>query len=534
MGIFLRMEIAPDRIGESAWEKTYEEALRIVDCADFMDTVTLTQNGIDYTAARKSAERRLYSGELGFRVIGTMDSGANMEDFCLTRAKPAPLRCSDDTDNAVDILFARFWDDNQIPTPNRIVCLWDSKTQGAPGHIPLLAVACLFADRFPDAVRVGGDITAGQCRAAVRLANECLNHPIDVPVVCRPEALAERLHAADQPVNKQIEMFLDLYLGTLTPDIGQALRGQFGSKALYEYFRNLAAKEHGSLDHFKREFRDYLLLGLDMEDLLKMLVVDPEGPVVPLKEVLHSLFEYGVHIPFDEKVDFDPLGSLDAAVCGDLETPQTIGSLFGRLAFYFAGGSNRNIPVYVPLEEIRSACRTVFPDTDTDELIDDLLAHRVVSERQQEVYGNSENSVINRMVEKAEEKQQETMKYDLNDPRDLRRWRPGLTMAPDLEQTLRSSIGQIRTFGKEEFAAFLAWDRVQRENWFLRKSRDVLLSETAWKYVFSHVMDDKYIRRFFQLYMVDVSGQHAYAIVTGLIENPELLDKLWDASAKVS
>lgn len=136
-----------------------------------------------------------------------MASGFDMEEFYLFRRKPR-CRDTDKPDNGADILFADWYpEDLDLPVPTGTQEIWGSKTQGRPGHIPLLAVACLFADRFPEDVTISGDITAGQCWAAVRLANQSLEHPIQTPVTCRAEALAQRLRRLNVPVTKQLAAF---------------------------------------------------------------------------------------------------------------------------------------------------------------------------------------------------------------------------------------------------------------------------------------------------------------------------------------
>ena len=185
MGIFLEFEIAPYRIDAEEWENVYEDALRIIDRCDLLDRIVSTRNGLRYAFARKSAEREWKDGRLGVLVCGTMASGFDMEDFLLCRELERYRQDAVQDSGEGDVLFCRWYSEDKeedVPTPVDTVCIWGSKTQGRPGHIPLLAVMCLFADRFPEAVYIGGDISAGQCRAAVRLANQYLDRPIQEPV----------------------------------------------------------------------------------------------------------------------------------------------------------------------------------------------------------------------------------------------------------------------------------------------------------------------------------------------------------------
>lgn len=534
MGIFLNLTACPQRIPEDQWERTYEEALRIVDRSDFLDRVFLERNGRRYAAARKTAERDFPEDGPGICVCGTMASGFDMEEFCLFRRKPR-CRDTDKPDTGADILFEDWYpEDPDIPTPTGTCWIWGAKTQGRPGHIPLLAIACLFADRFPEAVRIGGDITAGQCRAAVRLANQYLARPIQIPVTCWAEALLQRLRRTNIPVRKQVEAFFQLYLGRLTPEVGNVLKEGFPEGELYRYFRDQVVSGTERRADFERAVRDYLLLDLIPVDLLKMLTQDQLGPQLPLEEILSHLFVCRVHIPLDQKNCTDPLG-LDAAVEGDEESPHEIEALMGRVFFAMNAGRNRNLPVYLPLDAIRVACHQVFPNTDTDALIDRLLAKPTEDERQKRVYGDDDTALINQLGKKAEEHWNQVSAYDLREPNDLRRWRPGLTIESHLEDGLLEIIKRVKAFSVErEYREFLGLDQAERENYFIRRNRYVLIYVNVWEYIFDRIMDNQYIYRFFLLFSVDCSHKNIHDIMSSLLTNPPLIDMLWARTEKKS
>lgn len=249
MGIFLNFTLAPTRISPTDWEQTYESALKIADKCNLLDKIIEERNGVKYAFSRKTAERIVYDKGLGFVAYGTLTSGYNMEDFAIFRSLDLyrkELSEPEEPDNGADVLFKDWYCDDagdfKIPRPNHAENIWGGKTQGDPAHMVLLAIACLFADCFPEAVTVSGDITAGQCNAAVRLVRECLGIDIQPPVRCRPDALAQRVHSASVPEQKQLDAFFSLYLGSLTGKVGDVLREVFGEEALYQYFRKAMRK----------------------------------------------------------------------------------------------------------------------------------------------------------------------------------------------------------------------------------------------------------------------------------------------------
>lgn len=532
MGVFLDFKLAAQRISPTQWEETYQEALQIVDGCDLMDCIVAERSSTRFVFARKTAERVL-SGQRGFQVCGTMNSGFNMEAFLLFRDLDYYRRPDAGGDNGADILFDSWYpQDPDIPEPVGVCELWGNKTQGKPGHIPLLAIACLFADRFPEAVKIGGDITAGQCRAAVQLANQYLDCPIQPPVTCRAEALATRLRDVNISEPKRLKAFFRLYLGTLTPEVGEILTNVFSADTLYRYFRDELAQLKPEDHDFETAIRNYLLLELSLPRLFRMLAVDEDGSCLSLEQILKKLFFCRVHVPFDEKNCIDPL-ALDPAVDGDEEEPHEIDAIMGRTFFAMAAGRNHNLPVYVPLEDIRAACRLL--DEESDTLIDRLLAEPVVDERQEKVYGNGKDSFINQLQQEAKQAFAELTEqpaYDIIEVPDLYSYRPNCTIAPSLEDQLTGLMHKVQGFDLGgEFQTFLTLDRTGREARLIRANRYILIHETVWEHIFAHIMDDAYIRRYFFLLQVNCSLQNIYDVMEPLINCPALIDELWEKAA---
>ena len=102
-----------------------------------------------------------------------------------------------------------------------------------------------------------------------------------------------------------------------------------------------------------------------------------------LEPVISDLFSYNIHVPMEEKNCDSPVPS--TAENGDSESVSSIYGLLGGAFLTMFAGRNKNLPVYIPLEEIRAACREI--DGNSDELIDRLLREQVPDERQEKVYG---------------------------------------------------------------------------------------------------------------------------------------------------
>ena len=514
MGIYLNFAIAPFRISPSEWERTYEDALQIADKCNLLDQIVTERNGIEYVFARKTAERKLYSG-LGFHTLGTMDSGCNMEDFSLYRSLQAYRDAMDkdgkQTDNGVDILFDKWYtgdpEDKEMPRPNLVAHIWDGKTQGRPGHMALLTIACLFADRFPHAVMIGGNISVNQCDVAARLVRQCLGIDIQPPVICRPDALAKQIRAENMPEHLQLTSFFDLYLGGLTEKVGTILKDVFGEDALYRYFRDKIAEYHKKGYSYSRDIGAYLLLGLDFADLLRLMVSDEQGCRVSLETMLEKLFSYNTYA----RVSIP-----STAEDKNNETPR-----IEFLLMVVGGNIYKRSSTYISLRKIREVCQSF--DSNSDAIIDRLLQKQTPKELSELVSGWWET----------EENHYDH--YDICTASDLFRYAPGCTFEPKFEESLLKYFRLVQALDADEmFRNFLKLDRVERERWFLRKSCRVLLRETMWNHIFESVMNDQYIRRYFLFFLADCSSQYAHELLEALLTSPELVNMLWAKSLNQS
>ncbi len=154
------------------------ESLKLVQAFPFLDQVEKeTKQGNRYFCAARTQERKdLFGGHVGWLSMGDMITGDNTEDFAMVRDLDVYKKnvTDDGTDNGADILTDRIYpkDYPEITAVGhkKVDSVFFNKTQGEASHLYLLAVACLITDRFPDAAMVFGDISAGQCRAAVRWA----------------------------------------------------------------------------------------------------------------------------------------------------------------------------------------------------------------------------------------------------------------------------------------------------------------------------------------------------------------------------
>lgn len=106
----------------------------------------------------------MHNGKMGWHTVGDLNTVESEESFYLYSSISSFLEeMKDETseDNDSDIIFSNIRSmELDFPISPKYITVWSSKTQGYDYHYYLLAIACLLADCFPNAVTFGGDISA--------------------------------------------------------------------------------------------------------------------------------------------------------------------------------------------------------------------------------------------------------------------------------------------------------------------------------------------------------------------------------------
>lgn len=135
-----------------------------------------------------------------------------------------------------EVSYCLGWDWNDTRC-SHTYSLWDSKTQGEMYHIYLLAIACLIEDRLGEKAFVCGDITQGQCRKAVELANQYLKKPIRIPARCESERLLARIRKLPLTDMEKAAAFEYFYLGIRDMRFGDFERDNLGEVVMQAYWK---------------------------------------------------------------------------------------------------------------------------------------------------------------------------------------------------------------------------------------------------------------------------------------------------------
>ena len=530
MGVFLRLYIAPYRIPAEVWKKVYNETLEILEHFPLLDKER-GESGSWY-ACRTAHREKLIDDYSGWHAVGDMYSGANMENFVLIDdIRYYRERFGEGERSTKDILLSELSEEVEVSRPPA-AGVWYSKTQGMPGHMILLAIGCLICHRLPNDAVVFGDITAEQCRKAVEWANQFLSVPIDIPVTADDEKLLPRLMASGLAEEDVLAAFHSLSLEPDSPPKGKLIKRMLPADVIRRYYRKELIptyQEEGRLPLARFALKEYLTLGLDFADLCRMVLTDPEGNKLKIRDFLKVLLEMKLHVPLGQK-SLKDYGAL--ATSGGPHLVDTVDSMLTAAAIAMHGGRNRNVAAYIPLEEILRTIQTVTETENLDKLAGELLEEIEESETykyQERIYDGKDS--VRQQEEAANAERQTDMAeaeeaYNISRRSDVIGYEKGDTVMPILDEALLGYANQLRTIGEKSFCENLqGTSEAERKKFFHRNYR-LLIPKEIEEHIFERIMDDEFIVRYVALYSVEI--QHAYEwVIRDFLWNTELLDHYW-------
>ncbi len=261
MGIYIALDIYPNRISQEKWKIAFDETVRLLNAYSFMDKVVDEKNGLKYTYLTKSRyKKHLYEGYYGgWHII--------------------------DEDEEVEL-----YDCIEAYLNNDCQTIWFVNTKGKRWHIYLLAMACLLTSYFPENIHVYGDITTYQCIQALNWINQILDRKIDMPIVFKKKELLERLKK--QLDNQLLNQFYDNSLSDRDKDLGNFIRLHFSEEEIYQFYKNKFSLFHIKSYEFQKILREYLEMEFSFEDLIKMM----KECRVDLNDLVEILLNWQLHI----------------------------------------------------------------------------------------------------------------------------------------------------------------------------------------------------------------------------------------------
>ncbi|MBP3665063.1 MAG: hypothetical protein J6J03_07885, partial [Tyzzerella sp.] len=354
------------------WESVYEETLQLVKAFPLADKRKVNCRGINTICLVPTEEREECYGwnhekkRTVWRVVGDYETMHTAEEYSLKRELIEDEDIETDAGDALlGVLPAYLNYDWEDPLCSHIYEIWGAKTQGEPYHIYLLAIACLIESRLKNKAFVYGDITKGQCKHAVALANKYLKEPIDIPDRCDMERLWKRIMNLPLSKREQIKAFERFYLGMKGAEFGDSVRNLCSKTVWDEYwreeFKNVSIGTYG----FDEMIKKYLLWGFSLEELCSFVDYNDEKNNPQYDKFVKIIMDSKLHL---QEKNCDDILEIDQ----DESQPYSIYTLMAQFAFM--GARNKKVDRYIPIEDIRAALKRGMPEcSNIDLMIDEYL-----------------------------------------------------------------------------------------------------------------------------------------------------------------
>lgn len=482
MGIFIHFAMSKS-VTQEEWTKAYEESLKLVDELNLSEYRKMQIHGVKVDCLTKTKERDLPKWPNGTRKGWEANGDYDFLTFCECNGLYRQIGYTLNPEAADPLLgLSRLRDCNkeeEDPWIDDFVEFWGGKTQGEPQHMTLLAIACMFSDRFKDKVLIYGDISRGQCRQATEMANKILDRPIQIPDICDSKRFMERISKFPTDADK-FSALEGYYLGEKGADYGEFLRKHFSAEALDKYwedrFRNMSVNTYG----YDTIYKEYLVQGFDLAKLCRYSkMTDKDGKDLTEDFVRHVM-ESELYI--SEKDCEDKL---------ELNTDQpgtySIYSLFAQ--FVFGGARNPRVDRYIPLDQIRKTLKEELGSRcDVDGIIDGYLTEK----KEKAAAGEkTNNELFNTMMDnQAAIQEKEKEDYKIHNFRALLAYKSGYTISPGIQKNvvhLHEFFTDLLEKHKDEFQRLSEGNLERKYRELAHRSAALAMRDKDWEKILTDI-----------------------------------------------
>lgn len=536
MGIFINLSISTS-VTKEEWADVYKETLRLVDALPLAERRNLSIRGIQTMCLTKTREREEHYGwydektRVGWAADGDYVTLRNAERYFLPRDLVTDESYDSDAPDAmlsrVPAILDYDWNDSRFQQYYR---LWGAKTQGEPYHLYLLAIACLIVSRLGPKAYVYGDITKGQCRRAVELANEHLDNKIDIPDQCAPEKLLNRIKDFPLSETEKLKVFTSLYLGNEDACFGNTARKYFSEKAFDEYWRKRFGYYEITMYGFDSVLFDYLLWGFDIEKLAKYVSFCDKSGTAHYDVFIRKIMDSKLHLQEKDLTDYVKIDQED-------EEPYGVWSLFAKFAFL--GAENRKVDRYIPLEKIRKSLISAVGDKcDVNKIIEEYLKKEseywpmdraqlasLSEEEFIEVASHDVSAIYSELI-KSELRELDDISniYNVSDYEDLLNYKAQDSINPKIaDQVRKYFVFCMEIIKEDQYTKLMAESARERCQWLVQQNRYIMIRDRDWDKIFEDIMDNpNSFERYYPLVRVQVTSDAVRHVVQAFAINDDL------------
>lgn len=407
--------------------------------------------------------------------------------------------------------------------------LWGNKSQGEPYHIYLLAIACLIEARLGNKAFVHGDITSGQCKKAVDLANAYLSEPIDVPDQCDIERHWKRVSALPISESEQLEMFIGTFLGSKNAMFGEFVRTHYTENETHAYWKKRFGRYSFNMIGGSKAISQYLLWGFNLQELCGLVqLVDKEG------NAMHEMFIKRI---MDCKLHWKQKDCQSTFEIDEEDSePYTIWTLMAQFAF--RGAENKKIDRYIPLEDIREMLKAGLGDTiDVDQVIDDYMKQEeklqsigsVTADTSEEEYlalcEQDAHSALQQLLDMDEKRMEKAREgYDITEYEHFPYYQKGDKIKPNLETAIIKSYEFYSSRCQMEIYQELMNQTAEEKcKWLVKYNHDIRIRDKDWTKIFDDIVNNRdSFSRYFPMVMVAAEERELHEMVRAIVLNDDL------------
>ena len=540
MGISISLYISKS-ITKQEWSRVYEESLQLAKAFRLADLRTIDINGIETYCLVPSCEYeqpKRWNNEpkrIGWCAVGDYETIQIAEDYYT----PKYLTDDDGYDvNAGDAILGAITTYEEIEDcsigAGQVYYLWGNKTQGRPYHIFLLAIACMFQSRLGTKAYFLGDITRGQCRKAVALANEYLDKPIELPDQCDMEKLYQRIEKLPFKPWERLSIFIYFYLGTKDAKFGEYIRNHYSQEDFYLYWRDRFNNSYMDTLGFSNSLKKYLLWGFDLEKIFDLVNFNDRNNQPQYEKFIIKIMDSKLHI--EEKNCIDVL-----EIDQECEIPYTVNQLFS--SFLCGGAKNVKVDRYIPMENLRKILiKNLGEKCDVNRIIDDYLNKEILEKPIDLSKGipSDEEEILELLKQDAAEVfQHATMlrqqkiyeeydKYDIFLPIELEYYKKGNTICPSLLESLTELIKiHMKGLKSKTFKSLRKQPPEIQLKCLAQIEQQIFLRDKDWDKIFHELERTKdSIKRYYIILCFKISNDNIYHMIKAIMINDDLYDYL--------
>ena len=534
MGIFIYMTISKS-VTQCEWEKVYEETLQLVKVFPLAERRKVKCKGIDTICLVPTVERKETYGwndektRLGWFADGDYESLHTAERYSLHKEF---FQDSEVESNAGDALLGALpaymdyaWDD---PICSHIYDMWGGKTQAEPYHMYLLAIACIIEARLGEKAFVYGDITRGQCKKAVEMANKYLEIPIDVPDRCDMERFCKRVSKLKMSEKEQLAIFERLYLGTKDIEYGEFIQEKYSQDALNEYWENIFGKCCIGTLMFDDVLKEYLTKGFDLKNLCRVVNYNNEDHVPQYEKFIKRIMDAKLHL---ENKNCEDILKIDQ----EESEPYNIYTLMAR--FTYAGMRNKKIDRYIPIEKLKEVLISELGDKcEVEHIIDEYLQKESMEQdikiseiesmdELEMLYNQDASEVFNWMMKtKKEIFKRKLEEYDIVTQEDLMYYEKGDSLNPNLVKALRKSFVFYTSITEENtYKELMGKSAEERCRWLIKQNESILIRDRDWNKIFTDIQENEFsFARYYPMMRINLENSNLIYMTIAIVLNDDL------------